>query len=106
MEQIDQGVQALTPADEMREESDVNLRSISLYGLALLIGMALVFAAISAIQYFAVGGPARLAQPPSYTTAPNVELPPQPRFEEIPGANLETLRAREDNLLGTYGWVD
>jgi hypothetical protein len=106
MKQVTQGVTALPPTDETHEETNVNLRGVFLYGLAFLIAMAVVVLAMTVLQYAVVGAPARLAQPPSYTTAPNVQLPPQPRFEENPGANLEAIRAREDSLLNSYGWVD
>ncbi len=104
--QVTQGVQALPPADETHEASDLNLRRISLFGLALLVGMAVVFIAVTVLQYAAVGAPAKFAQPPSYSTAPNVQLPPQPRFEEIPGMNIQALRTREELLLNSYGWVN
>lgn len=32
--------------------------------------------------------------------------PPAPRLQADPRADLETLRARDARLLGTYGWVD
>lgn len=33
-------------------------------------------------------------------------LPPQPRLEIDPGADLASLRAQEDAWLNGYGWVD
>ena len=33
-------------------------------------------------------------------------LPPEPRLQTNPREDLRTLRAKEDELLGSYGWVD
>ena len=33
-------------------------------------------------------------------------LPPEPRIQANPAADLKTLRAQEDAVLTTYGWVD
>jgi len=33
-------------------------------------------------------------------------LPPAPNLEANPGTSLAALRAREDSVLGTYGWTD
>ena len=40
-------------------------------------------------------------------TAPGEErLPPEPRIQANPAADLKTLRDQEDAVLTTYGWVD
>ena len=106
MDKVPQGVSTLPASNRTHEAEDVNLRSIFFYGVALMVGMGVVFGVVTWMQYAYLGAPPRLAQPPSYTTAPNVTLPPQPRFEEIPGANLEALRTREDVLLDNYGWIN
>ena len=33
-------------------------------------------------------------------------MPPEPRLQTNPRADLRDLRAHEDLVLGTYGWVD
>jgi len=35
-----------------------------------------------------------------------VELPPEPRLQESPALDLLRFRAREEERLSTYGWVD
>jgi hypothetical protein len=35
-----------------------------------------------------------------------VEVPPEPRLQETPAIDLVRFRAREDERLSTYGWVD
>ncbi len=34
------------------------------------------------------------------------QIPPEPRIEVTPGLELWALRAQEDSILKTYGWVD
>ena len=33
-------------------------------------------------------------------------MPPEPRLQTNPREDLRELRAKEDELLGSYGWVD
>ena len=42
---------------------------------------------------------------PAVFASPGV-LPPEPRFQTDPHAELLRLRAAEDSMLTTYGWVD
>ena len=42
---------------------------------------------------------------PSTFTHPEV-LPPEPRLQEDPHLDLMKLRAAEDSVLGSYGWVN
>ncbi|HTO95298.1 MAG TPA: hypothetical protein VMM80_12985 [Bacteroidota bacterium] len=42
---------------------------------------------------------------PAVFASPGV-LPPEPRFQTDPHAELLRLRAAEDSILTTYGWVD
>jgi hypothetical protein len=48
------------------------------------------------------------ARPPAHKLAGTrgERLPPEPRLQENPLADLATLRAREDRQLDGYGWVD
>ena len=34
------------------------------------------------------------------------ELPPEPRLQEAPALDLARFRAREEERLSTYGWID
>ncbi len=42
--------------------------------------------------------------PPLAATLPQV--PPEPRLQVTPSADLATVRTREDALLNSYGWID
>jgi hypothetical protein len=57
-------------------------------------------------QYFSERESVRLA--PEYPLAAGQEmrLPPEPRLQTDPRADLRELRAHESSVLSTYGWVD
>jgi hypothetical protein len=89
------------------EESDVNLRAIFGFGAGLL-GVALVVHLLIAglFKYF----DAREARQPmvDYPIAAAEEhrLPPEPRLQVNPRQDLRDMRADEDDVLTSYGWVD
>ena len=87
------------------EERDVAFRPVVI-GLAGLVGL-LVVGAISMwvlFLYFA----ARPAGPPANPLAQSFgrQVPPEPRLQTNPLADLQQLRAQEDEILSSYGWVD
>jgi hypothetical protein len=43
---------------------------------------------------------------PIHPLAAEREQPPRPRLQETPAIDLREFRAREDERLSTYGWVD
>jgi hypothetical protein len=57
-------------------------------------------------QYFATREAQRV--PPEYPLAVSQgeRTPPEPRLQTAPREDLRELRASEDELLSTYGWVD
>jgi hypothetical protein len=88
-----------------RERTDVDTRAIIRFGatvVVILIATYLVL--LGLLAYFNVRetrfgrGPGRMLQPQ--------QLPPEPRLEVSPRANLEELRAAEKNILENYGWID
>jgi hypothetical protein len=87
------------------EASDLNPRRVALIGLALAVTIAVVLGITYAIfQYFHVDEARTQAVPSplSYTREPT----PEPRLEVKPGGDLKTVRAQEDAILKSYGWVD
>lgn len=93
--------------DVARERSDVNVRGILMFALALF-----AFAVVTVLlvwwlfDYFAARE-ARLDRPLSALASSRGEsLPPEPRLQVSPAQDMQELRAREDALLNTYGWVD
>ena len=101
------GAEATTNPDVHHEHSDVNIRGILAFGVALIVvGVFIHFAVWVLFKYF----DSREAQqtPAQYPLAATQasRVPPEPRLQTNPRQDLADLRAREDETLGTYGWVD
>ena len=88
------------------EESDVNITGIFAFGVGLTVVAGIVCLLIFVLfRYFEVREAARVA--PAYPLAVSREaLPPEPRLQTNPREDLAELRAKEDELLTSYGWVD
>lgn len=93
--------------DEAHEGRD--FQPGALLRLAVVFILALVVAsAISAVEELVFSGllPDLSPRPPVITAEPGVNLPPAPQLESSPAQSLQELRAHEDQVLGSYGWVD
>lgn len=87
------------------ELSDLSSKHIALFGLSLavlLIGVVLVTYILHE-HYSAVQ--TRTQAPPSPLASAR-EPTPEPRLLVTPGQDLKTLRAAEESILKTYGWID
>lgn len=88
------------------DTSDVSSRGVRLFGAGLaavliLLGVlvGLLYAYLRRVEPAATLSPYPLA-------AERPALPPEPRLQPNPRADLLELRAREDAQLSTYGWID
>ncbi len=89
------------------ERRDLPTRGILVFGIALIIMMGLVLVVATATNILFLGHlPAAPFPPTNLQNAPIPPLPPEPRLEAEPGAQLQQLRSEEDKLLHSYGWVD
>ena len=89
------------------ENSDVNVSAILACGGGLIVAaMAIYLMVWLLFRYFDVREAARVA--PAYPLAVGEanRQPPEPRLQTNPRADLQELRAHEDALLNTYGWID
>ena len=88
------------------EESDVNVRAIFAFCAGLVaVGVAVHFGVWLMFQYLSGRETAR--EPIAYPLAAGQDrLPPEPRLQTNPREDLRTLRAREDEILTSYAWVD
>jgi len=87
------------------ELSDLNPRSIALFGavLAVIIGATLLAAyALLHVFYSDVLPTRPLPSPLSYNREPT----PEPRLSVKPGEELVAMRAKESKVLTSYDWVD
>jgi hypothetical protein len=93
--------------DVHHEHSDVNIRGILLFGVALIVVGVFISLAVGVLFKYLDNREARQT-PAQYPLAATqgTRVPPEPRLQTNPRQDLSDLRAREDETLGTYGWVD
>jgi hypothetical protein len=86
------------------ELTDAPIRPIVLVGGAVALMTALAFAFSVGVFRFFSERPVEAPPNPMAAEAPAV--PPAPRIEITPSIEYRQLRAQEDQILSTYGWVD
>ncbi len=86
------------------ELRDVKARPVVIFCVALVVIIAAAFW-ISRLMfdYFASHQATTLSSP---LVDQRPRTPPEPRLQLTPVQNREAIRAAEDNLLNSYGWVD
>jgi hypothetical protein len=88
------------------ESKDIDHNKVLLTGAGLLI----VVWAIVGLLYFYFAYLSRyragVSPPPLVISRTGNQLPPKPRLQPSPSDDLHELRAREDNLLNHYQWID
>ncbi|HMB81779.1 MAG TPA: hypothetical protein VKI43_17005 [Vicinamibacterales bacterium] len=89
------------------EESDVNFGAIIGFGAGLIVVAAVVSVIIFGLFRF-FDHREGVAMPSEYplAAAQANRVPPEPRLQVDPRQDLADLRAKEDELLASYGWVD
>ena len=86
------------------EKKDINVRSVFLFGLLLVAIIGTVGYGITLLVFKGTAGKeSDAAVSPLYQPQ---ELPPQPRLQADPVQDLKQLRANEERVLESYGWVD
>ena len=88
------------------EERDVALRPIVATAAALFVLVVATFGIVWVLDTSLVSREAARSGPASPLESYAPQEPPAPRLQESPRRDLATLRAREDTLLDTYGWID
>ena len=91
----------------VHEESDVNVAAILRYGAGLLLVGVIVFVFLAWLLGVYERQYAR-AQTQVYPMAAGQQdrLPPEPRLQNDPQQELRDLRAKQEQLLTGYGWVN
>jgi len=94
------------PLAVQHETSDANVRGVFAFAIGLTVATVFIgFGVWVLFQYFAARE-AR-ATPRNYPLAVGgSRLPPEPRLQTNPRQDLSDLRAREDQQLTSYGWID
>jgi hypothetical protein len=87
------------------EETDADVKPIVIFLVGLGLFLALAMVAMSWLFEFFEPSPERAGKIPAGLTD-SAQIPPEPRLQANPSLDLERLRAREENLLERYEWVD
>jgi hypothetical protein len=89
------------------EASDVNIGPIVGFGTGLiLVGVVIHLLIVLLFRYFDARETARQTIEYPLAITEGTRLPPEPRLQTNPRQDLRDLRAQEDEILDTYGWVD
>jgi hypothetical protein len=93
------------------ERTDIKLRPILVFTVGLIVMMIAVYLVVMAMFRLFSAQAARQdaasgAQVAQQLPAGQEHLPPEPRIQVNPAADLKVLRQQEDSLLTSYGWVD
>ena len=93
--------------DAVRRNRDVNIRGVLLFGFWLVAGAILVQLAMWGFFRVLKKGESSRDKPlPAMIAASLKRTPPEPRLEPDPLAPRARVRAEEDAVLSSYGWVD
>jgi hypothetical protein len=97
---------SLDNVDVAHEHSDVSVRGVLLFA-AMLAGVCIVIAIAMRFLFVAFNGMETRNDPfVTPLAAPAGQLPPEPRLQTTPWADLEQFRAGEVAHLHSYGWVN
>jgi hypothetical protein len=94
--------------DVAHEGSDINARAIAKFGIGLLALGAVVYLVVWLFFVFLSDRASRASRQLAYPLAVGQQdrVPPEPRLQTNPRADLRELRESEDKRLDSYGWVD
>lgn len=103
MEENSQHLPATPDYGQGHETGDVNVWAIGKFAFALIaiVAISLVLL-VGLFKYFQA---TEETNPTAVTVDPN-KLFPEPRLERTPVPDLKAIRAEEDRMLNSYGWVD
>ena len=94
-------------AAPVRTDAELDVRAIVTFGIGLAVLIAVVLAAVWLLSAGLKRGRAAFDPEPSPLAEANARrVPPQPRLQTAPVADMVTLRAQEDQVLTEYGPVD
>lgn len=96
------------PSGHDREiDREIDLRAVGQTVLGILVLTLVAMAAMWAmLEWMLASEERRDPEPPALEAAREPQLPPGPRLQASPEAELESYRAHENALLSSYGWQD
>ena len=93
--------------DVHHEESDVNIRGVLVFGGGLIVAAIVIHLVVGGLfKYFDIREAHQATPEYPLPAAQENRLPPEPRLQTNPRQDLADLRAREDEALAGYSWVD
>ncbi|MGA3098710.1 MAG: hypothetical protein ABSF25_19825 [Bryobacteraceae bacterium] len=89
------------------EEKDVDVWAVVRFAIVLVLLCAFTLTGLVGLFRYFQNREAAL-QPPQVEGADlkGPSLPPQPRLQNAPVLDLKRMRQEEDQILGSYGWID
>ena len=87
------------------EKSDLSAKAIGIFGAALAVVMVLTLLVAAWMLGFFASWQAQRDTPPSPLATTRAGVP-EPRLQVDPVKDLRALRAAEDKILTSYGWVN
>jgi hypothetical protein len=95
------------PSGAGYETRDIDFPKLISIGIVLIVGTALSMVVAALVFTYLAGKEAGMQPPPSSLTAVTTPTqPPEPRLQTTPVADLKEYRAKQEEMLTTYGWVD
>jgi len=92
---------------QRHEESDINVNRVFEVGAGLAAVTAVVFVVVWLFfVYFDRRETSSTAPAHPVAEGQGLRLPPEPRLQTTPRADLREFRSREDALLDSYQWAD
>ena len=90
----------------VHEESDINVRAVLGFAAGLAILAVVVYVLLALLFAYYTREAAREPRMFPLSADQQRQLPPEPRLQTNPQEDLRRLRAREDDTLRGYGWID
>jgi len=88
------------------EDKDINVRAIATFAVVLAGIVGLSYVAMWALERGLIARDRAMDRPVSAFRAEAPPLPPEPRLQAKPRADMAAMRAEEQRLLSSYGWTE
>lgn len=96
-----------SPHDPKSFDSEIGVRGITSFLIALIVGTAIVVVLVLGLyRFFQAREVAKDAPPSPLVDRTQPRVPPEPRLQTAPDVELAAMRAVEKRILESYGWVD
>ncbi len=97
----------LSIPENRHEHRDVNVFALGKFAIGLIIVSVFCIGLVAGVFQYLLhregGQPLSRVESPAQDAR---QLPPEPRLEETPAADLQEMRAAEQKIQTSYGWLD